>query len=153
MTTVIQAYRFALDPAPAQEAALASHCGAARFAFNWGLARVRASLDQRAAQRTYGLDGDELTPALGWSAYGLRKQWNAVKDGVAPWWAGNSKEAYACGLANLATALGNWHDSRQGRRRGRKAGFPRFKTRNRSTPSVRFTTGAFGLASDRKSVV
>jgi putative transposase len=32
---VVQAYRFALDPSPAQERALRSHAGAARFAWNW----------------------------------------------------------------------------------------------------------------------
>jgi Helix-turn-helix domain len=31
---VVQAYRFALDPTPAQEQALRSHCGAQRFACN-----------------------------------------------------------------------------------------------------------------------
>jgi putative transposase len=36
---VIQAYRFALDPGPACERMLRSHAGAARFAWNWGLAR------------------------------------------------------------------------------------------------------------------
>jgi hypothetical protein len=36
---VVQAYRFALDPSPTQERALWSHAGAARFAWNWGLAR------------------------------------------------------------------------------------------------------------------
>jgi hypothetical protein len=35
-TTVLQAYRFALDLAPAQEAALRSHCGGQRYALNWG---------------------------------------------------------------------------------------------------------------------
>jgi len=39
---VTQAYRFALDPSPAQERALRSHAGAARFAWNWRLARRRA---------------------------------------------------------------------------------------------------------------
>jgi putative transposase len=38
---VRQAYRFALDPTPAQERALRSHAGAARFAWNWGLARCK----------------------------------------------------------------------------------------------------------------
>ena len=38
---VTQAYRFALDPSPVQERALRSHAGAARFAWNWGLARCR----------------------------------------------------------------------------------------------------------------
>jgi hypothetical protein len=47
MTTVIQAYRFALDPTPGQRRALASHCGAARFAYNWGLNLVKQRLEQR----------------------------------------------------------------------------------------------------------
>ena len=74
------AYRFALDPTPAQERALRSHAGAARVAFNWGLARVKAVLDQRAAETTYGIAGDDLTPAISWSLYGLRKDRNAAKD-------------------------------------------------------------------------
>ena len=52
---VIQAYRFALDATPVEEAALRSHCGAQRFAFNWGLARVKANLGQREAERSYGV--------------------------------------------------------------------------------------------------
>jgi hypothetical protein len=44
---VTQAYRFALDPTPAQERALASHRGASRFAYNWGLALVKDRLDRR----------------------------------------------------------------------------------------------------------
>jgi hypothetical protein len=49
------AYRFALDPTSAQARALRSNAGAARVAFNWGLARVRANLGQREAERSYGL--------------------------------------------------------------------------------------------------
>ena len=81
---VIQAYRFALDPTPAQEQALRSHCGAQRFAYNWGLARITANLAQRAAERSYGIPEQELTPAASWSAWSLRKEFNAVKDQVAP---------------------------------------------------------------------
>jgi len=42
----VQAYRFALDPTPAQEAALCSHVGARLFAFNTMLAAVKANLDR-----------------------------------------------------------------------------------------------------------
>ncbi len=151
MSKVVQAYRFALDPSVAQECALRSHCGAQRFAFNWGLARVRANLAQRDAEASYGLAGD-LTPWLSWSAYSLRKAWNGVKDVVASWWGENSKEAYSSGLANLATALTNWHGSRTGTRKGRRLGFPRFRGR-RAALSCRFTTGAFGLVDvDRRHV-
>jgi putative transposase len=36
-------------------------CGAARFAFDWGLARVKAALAQREAEKTYGVPGPQLT--------------------------------------------------------------------------------------------
>jgi putative transposase len=149
---VIQAYRFALDPTPAQEQALRSHCGAQRFAYNWGLARITATLAQRAAERSYGIPEEKLTPAASWSAWSLRKEFNAIKDRVAPWWRENSKEAYASGLANLAAALENWKASRDGTRQGPKMAFPVFKGK-RAVLSVRFTTGAFGLAGqDRRHV-
>jgi Helix-turn-helix domain len=54
MSTVVQAYRFALDPGPRQEADLRSHCGGQRFAFNWGLGRVKANLEQRSAEQSSG---------------------------------------------------------------------------------------------------
>jgi putative transposase len=152
VNTVVQGYRFALDPTPAQEAMLRSHCGGQRFAYNWGLALVKANFDQRAAEKTYDIDSEALTPVLSWSAYHLRKTWNQAKDTAAPWWGENSKEAYSSGLANLATALGNWAGSRSGARRGPTVRFPRFKGR-RAGMSCRFTTGAFGLAdTDRRHV-
>jgi len=137
------AYRFALDPTPAQERALRSHCGAARVAFNWGLAQVKANLGQREAEKSYGITGDELTPSLSWSLYSLRKDWNQAKSIVAPWWGECSKEAFSTGLDQLARALKNWGESRNGKRKGKPAGFPRFRSRRKARPSVRFTTGAF----------
>src|SRR3981189_2376685 len=55
------------------------------------------------------------------------------------------REAYPSGLANLATALGNWNASKNGTPRGPKVRFPKFKGKRHSM-SCRFTTGAFGLA-------
>ena len=97
-----QAYRFALDPSPAMERAFRSHAGAARKAYNTMLGLVKAVTGQRAAERSYGIAGADLTPSLSWSLAGLRKEWNARKDEVAPWWAENSKEAYNTGLDALA---------------------------------------------------
>ena len=78
---VIQAYRFALDPSAAQERALRSHAGAARFAWNWGLARC---------QERYEAEG------RWYSGTGLHKLWNAQKkaDPALAWWAENSKCSY-----------------------------------------------------------
>jgi putative transposase len=59
-----EAFRFALDPSPAQERALRSHAGAARFAWNWGLARCRQRYE---SERKW------------YSAMDLHRDWNAAK--------------------------------------------------------------------------
>jgi putative transposase len=105
------------------------------------------------AERTYGVPEEVLTPVVGWSLPALRKAWNAAKEDVAPWWRECSKEAFNTGLDALARALKNWSDSRGGKRAGRPVGFPRFKSRRRTRPSVRFTTGAIRVEPDRKHVV
>ncbi len=131
-----QAYRFALDPTMAQRRMLASHCGAARFAFNWGLARLKAQLDAGGGGR------------VAWNLYALRREWNASKSTVAPWWPENSKEAYASGLDGLSRALQAWSASRRGVRHGESPGFPRFRARGRRD-SCRFTTGAIRAEDER----
>jgi putative transposase len=143
VATVTQAYRFALDPTPAHRRALASHCGAARVAYNWGLALVKGRLEQRSA-------GEDVP--VPWTLPDLRREWNRAKNEVAPWWAENSKEAYSSGLDALARALKTWSDSRNGRRKGRPMGFPRAKKKGRSRDACRFTTGPIRVLSDRKHV-
>ncbi len=147
----VQAYRFALDPTPAQVRAFRSHAGGARTAHNTMLAVVKAVMNQRAAERSYGIAEADLTPSLNWSLAGLRKEWNARKDEVAPWWAENSKEAYNTGLDALARGLQAWNTSRTGERAGKTVGFPRFKS-VRSRRSVRFTTGVIRVETDRHHV-
>jgi putative transposase len=155
---VLQAYQYALDPAPPQVAALDSHAGGARFAYNTMLAAVKANLDQRNAERSYGICGDRLTPNLSWSFQDLRNRWNQIKHHVAvgidgnPWWQRNSKEAYANAVANLAEALSNWDDSRTGERKGPTMGFPRFKRKARTAKSFTFTTGTIRVEPSRHHV-
>ena len=145
---MIRAYLFALDPTPEQVQAFRSHCGAQRFAYNFGVELAGKIRAQRAAEYSYGLRGAELTPC---SAYDLRKAWNAAKHERAPWWAENSKEAYSSGLANAAAAFKNFGDSFRDTRRGPKVRYPRFKGR-RARLTCRFTTGAFGLTGERRHV-
>ena len=138
---------------PSQVRTLESHCGASGFVFNHMLNVVKNNLDQRAAERSYGLREAELTPAQGWSLPKLRQTWNHTKSDVAPWWAANSKEAYNSGLDGLARALERWSKSRHGEHSGTTVGFPRFKSKHRSARSVRFTTGAIHVAADHHHVV
>ncbi|WUP20317.1 helix-turn-helix domain-containing protein [Streptomyces sp. NBC_00271] len=55
---VRHAYRFALDPTPGQVGALLRHAGAARVAFNWGIAQVKANLGQREAAQADRAGGE-----------------------------------------------------------------------------------------------
>ena len=108
---VVQAYRFALDPALAQERMLRSHAGAARFAWNWGLARCA---ERHAAQGKW------------YSGTELHRLWNAAKktDPALSWWAENSKCAYQEAFRDLDRALRDLVKSRNGQRKGRRLGFP-----------------------------
>jgi len=101
---VTQAFRFELDPNRATRVALAKHVGAARFAYNWGLARCLQALEQ-----------GQLIP----SAAELHKEWNRWKREHAPWWVEVSKCAPQGALRDLERAFRGW--------RARRAGRPRFK--------------------------
>jgi len=113
-----------------------------------GSAGSRRTCPSVRLRRPTPLAGDDLTPYVDWSFYGLRKAWNVAKDTVAPWWGENSKEAYATGLERLARALKNWSASRRGKRKGSNVGFGRFRSKHKTVPSVRFTTGAIRATGD-----
>lgn len=112
---------------------MVSHAGAARFAYNAGLAHVKEALD----------NGEPPE----WSHYGLLRWWNANKDALAVnrdtgvvWWSQNSKESYSMGLRDLAQGFSNWSKSRKGQRKGKRVGFPRFKSKN-TTMRFAYSTG------------
>ena len=127
------AVKVRLDPTPRQERRMASHAGAARFAYNAGLAHVKEAI------------GGGEPPE--WSHYSLRRWWNANKDELAVnqatgevWWDQNSKEAYSGALRDLARGFSNWSKSRKGQRKGKRVGFPKFKSKN-TTMRFAYSTG------------
>ncbi|MDX3243420.1 IS607 family element RNA-guided endonuclease TnpB [Streptomyces sp. ME18-1-4] len=152
---VVQAFRFALDPNAAQDHALRSHCGAARVAYNWAVGWVTASWWQRKAEASYGIPEVDLTQWRPWSLPSLRKAFNAAKHAdprLAGWWGENSKEAYNTGLANAAAAFDNYAKSKNGKRKGKRAGMPRFKSKRKARPACRFTTGTIRVEADGRHV-
>ncbi|MGW1803012.1 IS607 family element RNA-guided endonuclease TnpB, partial [Streptomyces sp. NPDC001984] len=70
----------------------------------------------------------------------------------ANWWEENSKEAYNTGLANAAAAFDNYARSKQGKRRGKKVGTPRFKSKRKARLACRFTTGTIRVEQDGRHV-
>ena len=112
---------------------MASHAGAARFAYNAGLARAKEAIDNGESPK--------------WSHYDLRRWWNENKDTLAVnrdtgevWWSQNSKETYSMAFRDLAQGLSNWSKSRKGKRKGKRVGFPRFKSKN-ATMRFEYSTG------------
>jgi putative transposase len=142
----VMAAKFEVDwPAEPDRAALVrSHFGARRFAFNWGLAQVKAYLDAKAVDPAHESVGSDLKS--------LRWAWNRAKDKAAPWWADNSKECYSSALADLVDGLRNWSAGKNGARQGRGVGFPRFRSRREDSDRVRFTTGVMRVEDDRRTI-
>jgi putative transposase len=125
---VLQAFRYELDPNNAERSALASHAGAARYAWNWGLVRVKEALDARQAESAAGTAPGTRVP----DAMMLSRTWNVWKKqpGNCSWWARNSKYAYQVAFRDLERALRAFYGSR-GRGNHRPVGFPRFKKKGR----------------------
>ena len=120
---------------------MVSHAGAARFAYNAGLAHVKEAL--------------ENSEPADWSHYALRRWWNANKDTLAVnqgtgevWWSQNSKEAYGMALRSLSQGLSNWSQSRKGQRKGKRVGFPKFKSKNTTMRFAYSTAFTAPTASD-----
>jgi putative transposase len=141
-------FRYCLDPTAEQCAVLARHAGASRFAFNQCLRMVKTALSQR---RT------NLEIEVPWSGFDLINTFNAWKktaDAGTVFAVDNKGEAQivTTGLAwrteicqqvfeeaavDCGRALAAWADSRSGKRRGRRVGFPRFKKKTGDAPSFR----------------
>ena len=103
-----RAYRYELDPNVQQRILLAKHAGAARFAYNWGLAR-RIALYQQTGKSTNAIE--------------QHRALNALKKTEYPWMYEISKCAPQEALRDLDRAFRNFFRGKE----GHKVGFPRFK--------------------------
>ena len=141
-------FRLCLDPTVEQCEVLARHAGASRFAFNQCLRLVKTSLTHRKT------DPDIEVP---WTGFDLINTFNAWKKTEAAGrvfavGARGETEVRVTGLAwrgqvcqqvfeeaavDLGRGLAAWSDSRSGKRKGRRAGFPRFKKKTGDIPSFR----------------
>jgi putative transposase len=140
------AFRFTLHRDEGLEPMLWRYAGAKRFAFNKQLDRVRAALDENQSRRQRG----EPPVKVPWSEFDQISSFNAWKLGRAPdspvnddgsrglaWRGEVPADVFQGGVVDLARALANWQESRSRRRKTRKLGFPKHRTRKRTTPSLR----------------
>ena len=92
---------------------MARACGVDRFTHNWALAEW---IDQ------YEMGGQP-------TANELKRLFNAVKEELYPWVMESPRDANSQPFADLGRAFSNFFASCKGTRKGRRAGYPKFRKR------------------------
>lgn len=121
---MIKAHKIKLNPTPEQEAYFKRAAGCARLAYNWALAEWR---------REYEAGGKP-------SALELKKRFNQIKAEQFPFVKDVTKCATEQAFTDVGAAFANFF--RRLKEGGEELGYPKFKSKNRSTPS-------FYLANDK----
>ena len=141
-------FRLCLNPTVEQQATLARHAGASRFAFNQCLRLVKSALTQRETQPRTDVP---------WTGFDLINAFNVWKkeedagriftvgsDGIAELvvtglgWRGEvCQQVFEEAAVDCGRALAAWSDSRSGQRKGKRVGFPRFKRKTEAARSFR----------------
>jgi len=114
-----RAYRYELDPNKEQRILLAKHAEAARFAYNWGLARWK---------EIYEKEGRST------NCYGLHRELNRLKETDFPWMYEVSKWAPQEALRDLEKAFANFF---RGLKVRKKVGYPKFRRKHDRRDSFR----------------
>ena len=116
---ILKAYKTELDPNATQRVALLKHAGAARFAWNWGLAR-RIEEYQTTGRCSNAIE--------------QHRQLTALKKAEYPWLYEVSKCAPQEALRDLDKAFAHFYrrvrQKQQGKLKG-AVGFPKFKSKRR----------------------
>ncbi|MGD0752798.1 MAG: helix-turn-helix domain-containing protein [Anaerolineales bacterium] len=125
---ILRAFKTELDLNNIQKTACARHAGAARWAYNWGLARKLEAYQK-----------GEKVP----SAIDLHRELNVLKQGELSWMYAVSKCAPQEALRNLDQAYAHFFRRVKEKKAGRKiqAGFPKFYPEFGIRSSSRRSTG------------
>jgi putative transposase len=126
---MIKAHKIRLNPTTEQASYLRQAAGVARFCFNWGLAEYNKRLDAK-------------LPVNGRS---LKKEFNAIKSDLYPWVADVTTWASQGAFDDLQAAFSRFFDQKKKgnlipprdwkpRKDGRPFGWPRFKSKEKTTP-------------------
>lgn len=125
-----QGFRVELAPSPEQRQRLEQHAGLSRVVENFCLEKVKAAFDQREAEKTYGVPEAGLTP-VPWSAPALQRLWRLEHRERYPWFTEEGLSSRVPQQACRVRAAGfrNFFDSRSGKRKGKRVGFPGWRKR------------------------
>jgi putative transposase len=123
---IVRAFKTELDLNNVQKITCARHAGAARFAYNWGLARKKEAFAK-----------GERTP----TAIDLHRELNALKKTELSWMYEVSKCAPQEALRDLDQAFAHFFRRVKEKQTGKnvKVGFPRFKSKKSGLGGFRLT--------------
>ncbi|WP_026120414.1 RNA-guided endonuclease InsQ/TnpB family protein [Nocardiopsis potens] len=125
-----QGLRFEPAPTGEQAVAMGRHCGLSRVVENFCLETVRKKYAQRKAEETYGITGEDLTK-VPWSAPALEREWHAAHPKRYPWFSQDRLSSRipkeACRVR--AAGIRNYFESKNGKRKGARVGWPRWRRR------------------------
>ena len=141
-------FRFCLGPAVEQHEVLARHAGASRFAFNQCLGMVKTALTRRRR------DPDVEVPFTGLDLINPFNAWQKTEAagrvisvdsaGVSEvtvtgpaWRTQVCQQVFEEAAVDVGKGLKAWSDSRSGKRRGKRVGFPRFKKKTAALRAFR----------------
>lgn len=126
---ILRAYKVELDPNNTQRTAFLRHAGAVRFIYNWGLAEISESYQERKAATP---EGERVKGAL--RPLDLQARLPALKV-THPWLIGVHSQVPQQSLRNLDRAFQGFFRRVKA---GHTPGYPKFKKRGVSKPSFQF---------------
>lgn len=125
---MIRAHKIRLNPLPEQEIYFRKAAGTKRFVYNQAL-----DLWKWAKQ----VGADEF------GVMEIKRQMNMFKQEQFPWMYEVAKDVLEGAIADLGVALTNYFDSKSGKRKGPKMGFPRPKRKKDKRQSFRLNNDKF----------
>jgi putative transposase len=141
MTRRHATFTVTLRPNAMQETTLGQHCGASRFAYNWGVAQLK---ERWAAWQTGRAGEAAHLLRTGFDLINLFNRWKrspeaGMVDGQPglPWRHEVSAQVFEEALMDLGRGVKGYLDSKRGQKRGGSVGFPRFKKKGRCRESFR----------------
>lgn len=134
MIYIIKAHKIRLNPTPEQEQYFWKAAGVARFAFNWGLAEYNRRKEI----------GEKIN--IRGKIPSLVSEFTTLKSTDYPWLGDVSSYAYQGAFIDLHKAISGYFDQKKKgnlnppegwkpRKDGKPFGWPRFKSRDKTTPS------------------
>jgi len=126
---MIRAHKIRLNPTPEQEVYFRKAAGTARFVYNWALDRWKTVHAEH--------------PGTPYGMMAAKKDFNALKADHFPWVYDVAKDVAEGAFTNVGAALKNYFDAKKGMRKGKKVGFPKFKSKKCRKQSFRLNNDKF----------